>query len=117
MMMIKILLALLIVVSYNAKVVLAAGDGEFMDLTTNARFDGFVILGINSAYEDFEKFGYEIANFTVIINASENLTVTFVPKFHPDEGHTLGGQTKFGRQVSYIIDKSTGDIVTKNFAR
>ncbi|WP_152663032.1 hypothetical protein [Arsukibacterium ikkense] len=115
--MIKILLALLIVVSYNAKVALAAGDGEFMDLTTSARLDGDVILGINSAYEDFKKFGYEIANFTVIISASEILTVTFVPKFHPEEGHTLGGKTKYGRQVSYSIDRSTGSIITKNFAR
>tara|TARA_R110002126_G_scaffold212488_1_gene359096 strand:- start:2090 stop:2443 length:354 start_codon:yes stop_codon:yes gene_type:complete len=117
MTMIKILLALLIAVSCNAKMALAAGDGEFMDLTTSARIDGIVMLGINSAYEDFEKFGYEIANFTVIINASENLTVTFVPKFSPEEGHTLGGKTKYGRQVSYIIDKSTGSIVTKSFAR
>ncbi len=52
--------------SYNAKMTLAADDEASIDLATNSRFDGVVILGINSAFEDFEKFGYEIGKRLVV---------------------------------------------------
>ena len=88
-----------------------------MEISTATRFEGVVFNSILAAYEDFAKFGYDIANFTVDIDVSKDVKVTFTPKRHPDEGHILGGKTKFGREVSYIMDKSTGNLIKKSFAR
>lgn len=88
-----------------------------METSTATRFEGVVFNSILAAYEDFAKFGYNIANFTVDINVSNDIKVTFTPKLHPEEGHVLGGKTKYGREVSYVIDKSTGKVINKSFAR
>ncbi|WNO61019.1 hypothetical protein [Rheinheimera sp. MMS21-TC3] len=88
-----------------------------MELSTDTRFEGIVIPSLVNAYADFLTFDYKITNFTVSINISENIIITFIPKFAPEEGTPLGGKTKYGRVVSYEIDIKTGDIINRSFAR
>lgn len=88
-----------------------------MEISTTTQFEGVVFHSILAAYEDFAEFGDDIANFTVDIDVSKDVKVTFIPKHYPDEGHILGGKTKYGREVSYLMDKSTGSIIKKSFAR
>lgn len=115
--MIKIIFVILLTTGCNANYVLASSHGEFMEISTATRFEGLVLNSVLAAYEDFATFGYDIGNFTVDIDVSREVKITFTPKRQPDEGDILGGKTKYGREVSYVMDKSTGSIIKKSFAR
>ena len=79
--------------------------------------EGRAVLNIIVAYDDFKYHGYDLNNYLVNIDYGLNLTIIFVPKFHPDEGTPLGGKTRYGRVISYLIDKDSGQILKKSFAR
>jgi hypothetical protein len=88
-----------------------------MENSTAVRFDGVAFSGIKSAYDDFFSMGYDINNYTVDILISNQIKVVFTPKFHPDEGLVLGGKTRHGREVSYVVDLTTLKIINRTFAR
>jgi hypothetical protein len=117
MSVIKIISILLRAAGCSANFATSTSTGDLMEISTATQFEGVVFHSILAAYEDFAEFGYDIANFAVDIDVSKDVKVTFIPKHHPNEGHILGGKTKFGREVSYIMDKSTGNLIKKIFAR
>jgi len=61
--------------------------------------------------------GFDIKNYTVDIHMSEQVKIIFTPKFHPDEGYVLGGKTQYGREVFYIVDQTSENIIKKSFSR
>lgn len=70
------------------------------------------------AYRDFEDESQEIDNFIVrICDEDDEISVTFVPKIDEQEGPTLGGRTRHGREIHYYISKSDGRIIRKHYAR
>lgn len=114
---IKNLLIVLILVSYSAKGSIELHKEKLMENSTAVRFDGVAFSGIKSAYDDFFSMGYDINNYTVDILISNQIKVVFTPKFHPDEGLVLGGKTRHGREVSYVVDLTTLKIINRTFAR
>ena len=82
----------------------------------NAKINGFVIKYLNIALNDF--VGEDLDNFEIsLIQSPNEIKVIFSPKFHPDEGHVLGGKTKYGREVTYLFDHDSTEIKRKHFSR
>jgi hypothetical protein len=60
----------------------------------------------------------DLNHFTVEVSEeNDSYEVVFIPDQVSDEPTVLGGKTKYGREVNYIISKSTLEIKRKSFAR
>lgn len=111
------LLVLLTLVSYSANSDIVFNEEKSMVISTPVKLDGVVFNAVQLAYEDFLSMGCDIKNYTVDIHMSEQVKIIFTPKFHPDEGYVLGGKTQYGREVFYIVDQTSENIIKKSFSR
>ena len=60
----------------------------------------------------------DLNHFTVQVSEqNDSYEVVFIPDQVPGEPATLGGRTKYGQEVHYVISKSTWEIKRKSFAR
>ncbi|KVC78133.1 hypothetical protein WI75_13900 [Burkholderia ubonensis] len=79
------------------------------------------IVGLRSAYEDFEKSGQDINNFEIAISerkasngegvdGKDVIGVTFLAKLIPGQ-RGLGSANRLGKSISYAISPESGKIL------
>lgn len=67
--------------------------------------------------DEFKKEQRNILDFEIYIqDNNEDIKITFVPNFAPDE-KILGGKTSLGRSITYTISKKTRKIISSNYHR
>lgn len=67
--------------------------------------------------DEFKKEQRNISDFEIYIqDNNEDIKITLVPNFSPDE-KILGGKTSLGRSITYTISKKTIKIISSNYHR
>ncbi|MGU7769648.1 hypothetical protein ACV229_05645 [Burkholderia sp. MR1-5-21] len=85
------------------------------------RLNTATIVGLRSAYEDFEKTGQDINNFEITIyerkasngegvDGKDVIGVTFLAKLIPGK-RGLGNANRLGKSINYVISPESGEIL------
>lgn len=88
-------------------------------LQEHAVLSSVYLSALSLAYQDWLRNvsagKYAIANQTIqVTRAGKDIWVRFVPR--DDNPRTFGGETRFGKETLYIIDRSGRRIIQRLFA-
>ncbi|WP_321873601.1 hypothetical protein [Burkholderia ubonensis] len=100
---------------------LAMSESIFGTMDNNhVTLNAATVIGLRSAYEDFEKSGQDINNFEIAISerkasngegvdGKDVIGVTFLAKLIPGRG--LGNANRLGKSINYVISPESGRIL------
>ncbi|WP_232461065.1 hypothetical protein [Burkholderia ubonensis] len=101
---------------------LAMSESIFGTMDNNhVTLNAATVIGLRSAYEDFEKSGQDINNFEIAISerkasngegvdGQDVIGVTFVAKLIPGK-RGLGDANRLGNSINYVISPESGRIL------
>jgi len=91
---------------------------EHVEIIRRVYLDGKYAAALVSATDTFKKTNQNINNFQIYIEeeADDVIAIIFAPKFIPGE-RVLGGGNSHGKEIHYVVNIKTGEIVKTSFAR
>ena len=97
-------------------------QSDYSKLPLKVKIKGIYLKLFTISYKAFLKDSdivpehKKIENYTIrIYEEKKYFHVDFDPKLDPDSKVVLGGETPYGREVRYIIEKQTFKIKARNF--